>query len=51
MKKLIKIAIDLGLALILIAIKPLDTYSYLIGMLTVLIWDTSELIFRKYFKG
>lgn len=50
MKKIIKIVIDLGLAFMLLVIKPLDTYSYLIGLLTMLIWNISDLVYKKYFK-
>lgn len=49
-KKIIKVIIDLGLAFLLLKLKPVDTYSYVIGLITMLIWDTSDLIFKRYFK-
>ena len=50
MKKIIKVAIELGIAFTLIAIKPLDAYSYTIGLLTMLIWNLSDKIYEIYFK-
>lgn len=50
MKRIIKLIIDLGIAFILIEIAPLDSYSYFIGLLTMLIWMLSDLIYKKYFK-
>ena len=50
MKTIIKVAIDLGIAFVLISIKPLDAYSYFIGLITMLIWNTTDLIYEKWFK-
>lgn len=50
MKRIIKTAIDFGIGIALIALKPLDNYSYTIGLLTMLIWLLSDKIYEKYFK-
>lgn len=47
MKKIIQTIIDLGIALILIKINPLDTYSYFIGLITMFIWNLSDKIFKN----
>ncbi len=47
MKKIINHIINLGIAFLLIEIKPLDTYSYTIGLLTVIIWIITDLLFKR----
>lgn len=51
MKEKIKITIDLLIAFLLMKIKPLDNWSYSIGLLTMLIWICSDLIYKKYIKN
>lgn len=50
MKEIIKTMIDLTVGFLLIKLKPLDTWSYAIGLSTMLFWICSDLIYKKYFK-
>ena len=47
MNKIINHSMNLGIAFLLIKIKPLDSYSYFIGLLTVVIWITIDLFFKR----